>query len=74
MADQEELVGGLAFAKQVLRRIEAMVAGAARHQLAVLGREAGKEGMLSEDTCSRPSMLFPLQRIRRCPDGGSFLP
>ena len=67
VADQEELVRGVAFAKQILPGIEAMVARAARHERAVLRREAGKERMLAQGYAQDPPCVSSLGRIAASP-------
>ena len=60
MADEEELVCGLAFAKQIPPGIEAMVSRTAGHEPAMLGRKAGKEGMFLQDSLKALHLAPPL--------------
>ena len=49
MPDQKELVGRIALVEQILLRFEAMIAGAAGDQVAVLAVEPGKERVFAHN-------------------------
>ena len=71
MADQKELVRRLAFAKQILPRVEAVIARATGEQRDLLRLEGGKERMLLHDSF-KPLHRAPPSRSGAARDGGGL--
>ena len=63
VANQKELVGRPALAKEVFADLVAVVAGTSGHQLAMLGCKAREERMFGQDRLKTLHALLPSRRL-----------